>query len=237
MNPEQQCQFNIDVATGASGAPTVPPSTGQLRPSAGWRAEGATEVKRSRFLALVGRADDEAAARALFAHWRQRHPDARHHCTALLVDAGTGPATRRSSDDGEPPGSAGGPMLAALEGSGLVNLAAVVARHFGGVKLGVGGLVRAYGEAVAELVAQAPRVELAQREVWRVEVDHAQAGRLTDRLTRRGAVLLDQAFGSDRVSIEAMIPPEQDPAALLAQLTQGAPAQFLGWRTVELPLT
>ncbi|MDR1078745.1 MAG: YigZ family protein [Propionibacteriaceae bacterium] len=207
-----------------------------LRPAAGWRAEGVSEIKRSRFLTLVARADSEAEARDWFAQWRQRHPDARHHCTALIVEAGAGPPTRRSSDDGEPPGSAGGPMLAALEGSGLVNLAAVVARHFGGVKLGVGGLVRAYGEAVATLVAQAPRVELTQREVWRVELDHAQAGRLIGQLTRRGAVLLDQSFGADRVELELMIPPQADPAALLAQLTQGAPARRIGRRTVELPL-
>ncbi|MDR1512366.1 MAG: YigZ family protein, partial [Propionibacteriaceae bacterium] len=93
-------------------------------------------IKKSRFLATVARADDEAAARAVVGEERSRHPLARHHCTAFIVESGSGRPTERSSDDGEPPGTAGTPMLAQLRGSGLVNVVAVVTRYFGGVKLG-----------------------------------------------------------------------------------------------------
>ena len=102
-------------------------------------------IKHSRFIARVGPARDEAEARELLDAMRRDYPDARHVCWAWRL--GLDGATTRSSDDGEPGGSAGRPILQQLEGHEVTCVAAAVARYFGGTKLGVGGLMRAYGGA------------------------------------------------------------------------------------------
>ena len=102
-------------------------------------------IQRSRFLCTVTRVADVDAATAVIADVRRAGHDARHHCTALRIgDVGSGAATARSNDDGEPSGTAGVPMLEVLVRRELTDVVAVVSRWFGGVKLGAGGLVRAY---------------------------------------------------------------------------------------------
>jgi uncharacterized YigZ family protein len=110
-------------------------------------------VRGSSFLGYAAPAASEAAARAVLAERERRYFDATHNCSAWLLRDGV----RRSNDDGEPGGSAGAPILAAIDGAGLVDCVVVVTRYFGGTKLGVGGLVRAYGEAAAAALAEAPR--------------------------------------------------------------------------------
>jgi len=126
------------------------------------RHEG-PKVKGSRFVATVAPVTDEEEAKALLARVRRELHDARHHGSAWRL----GPAGDRfrSSDDGEPSGSTGKPILAAIEGRELTDVAVIVTRWFGGTKLGVGGLVRAYGGAAAEALDLAPvlRVELRRR--------------------------------------------------------------------------
>ena len=110
---------------------------------------GEIEIKRSRFITWIGRADDGGEARDLIAMAKSEYPDARHHCSAYIHEVPGANRVERSSDDGEPSGTAGRPMLDVLVGSGLTDVAAVVIRYFGGVKLGTGGLVRAYSDAVS----------------------------------------------------------------------------------------
>jgi uncharacterized YigZ family protein len=210
---------------------------GRARPAVGWRAEGSTEIQRSRFLAVAARVDGEEAARALIAEARQRYPDARHHCTAFIVDAGQGPPITRSSDDGEPAGTAGRPMLAQLTGSGLVNIAAVVTRYFGGVKLGTGGLTRAYAGAVAGLLGHVPRVVPMERAVWHFRVGHGPAGRITEDLRRRGIPILGQRYEAEAVVLEVALGLDIDGPGLLARVGQGAGvATRAGGQTVEVPV-
>lgn len=121
-------------------------------------ARSEIEIKRSRFIASLARTDSEEAAREFIAQIRREFPDARHHCTAFIIHQDTGPDTARSSDDGEPAGTAGGPMLKVLTESGLTNVTCVVTRYFGGTKLGTGGLVRAYSEAVQQVLKNAQTV-------------------------------------------------------------------------------
>ena len=121
-----------------------------LRLTAGPDVTGEYEEKRSRFVAVLRRCDDEEDARALIAELRAAHPSARHHCSAFIVDVPGASRIERSSDDGEPSGTAGTPMLDVLRGSGLTGVCAVVVRWFGGTKLGTGGLARAYSAAVSE---------------------------------------------------------------------------------------
>lgn len=161
----------------------------------GYRARTEIEVRRSRFVTLLARTDDEDAARGTIGEERRRFPDARHHCTAYVVEVPSAQPVERSSDDGEPAGTAGMPMLEVLRGSGLTNATVVVTRWFGGIKLGTGGLVRAYSESVAQAVSAAPRVVPVTRTLHALTLDHADAGRVRSELEARGAVVLDADYG------------------------------------------
>ncbi|MDR1237994.1 MAG: IMPACT family protein [Propionibacteriaceae bacterium] len=111
------------------------------------------DVKRSIFFGCVAPAGTIAEAEAVIATIRKEHYSARHHCTAMIL--GDTADLQRSNDDGEPAGSAGAPMLSVLRHHGLTNVVAVVTRYFGGTLLGVGGLIRAYTDAVSLALAQA----------------------------------------------------------------------------------
>lgn len=133
-------------------------------------------VKRSRFLAHLSPVASVAEADAVVARVRKEHWDARHHCVALVV--GPHADQQRSTDDGEPSGTAGVPMLEVLRHREVTDVVAVVTRYFGGVLLGAGGLVRAYSTAVGDALDAARVVRRAVRTVVTVDVPHAQAGRL-----------------------------------------------------------
>ena len=186
----------------------------------GYVGSATLEVKRSVFLAEIARVDDEDAARTVVAAARKTHADARHHCSAFVLDVVGAQPVERSSDDGEPAGTGGMPVLAALHGSGLVDVVCVVTRWFGGVKLGVGPLARAYGDAAGAVLAQAPRVERVLRPRWRVHVSYADVGRLVDDLTTRG-VTVDPEYGADATLLLAA-DPAVDMLELVASLTQGS---------------
>jgi putative IMPACT (imprinted ancient) family translation regulator len=112
-----------------------------------------TRVRGSTFIAFAAPAGDEAEARLRLAERERQLWDATHHCSAWSLRGGV----RRANDAGEPSGSAGAPILAAIEGAGVTDCVVVVTRYYGGTKLGVGGLVRAYGDAAALALADAPR--------------------------------------------------------------------------------
>ena len=172
-----------------------------LRLSAGPDVTGEYEEKRSRFLAVLRRCDDEDSARELVTDLRSAYPAARHHCSAFLVDVPGASRIERSNDDGEPSGTAGTPMLDVLRGSGLTGVSAVVVRWFGGTKLGTGGLVRAYGAAVSAAVDEAWRagrvVEVVSTPAWTARVDHAVAGGLEAAVRSAGATILGVDYGRD----------------------------------------
>ncbi|MDZ5660514.1 YigZ family protein [Nocardioides sp. S-58] len=154
-------------------------------------ATAEVEDRGSRFLCTLRRVDDEDQARALVAGLRRAHPDARHHCSALVL--GPDGALQRSSDDGEPAGTAGAPMLDVLRGAGVSDVAAVVSRWFGGTLLGAGGLVRAYGDAVRGALVEAGTVRRSLLTELALELDHADAGRVEGELRARGVTVLDVA--------------------------------------------
>ena len=140
------------------------------RPARPYQSE--IEVKRSRFVAdLMPLAPDSRAQIELI---RQAQPKAGHHCWAYIGDPDS--TDRDSSDDGEPKGTAGKPMLAMLQGLGLGQSLVVVSRYFGGVKLGTGGLVRAYGQAVREAIEQAELIRVEPMDRITFEFPYDQAG-------------------------------------------------------------
>lgn len=152
------------------------------------------EQRRSRFVAALSPATDEDEARAFIASRRKAEPGARHHCHAFVIGAHV--REQRSSDDGEPAGTAGVPILEVLLHAELTNLVAVVSRHFGGVKLGAGGLVRAYGNAVSAALAQAGTVRRQRLELYTVAVEHAAAGKLEHELRQSEYLVRAVQYGA-----------------------------------------
>lgn len=165
-------------------------------------------VKRSRFLARVHPVVSIVEADAVVAGVRKQFWDARHHCVALVV--GTHADQQRSTDDGEPSGTAGVPMLEVLRRRDLTDVVAVVTRYFGGVLLGAGGLVRAYSTAVSEALDLARVAHRSPATRVTVDVPHADAGRLhgvlRDWAAAHDGVLEDVAYG-EVARFALLVPP------------------------------
>lgn len=177
------------------------------------------EVKSSRFLCTLQRVPTESDARALVAAQRREHWNARHHCSAFVL--GPDAALQRSSDDGEPAGTAGAPMLEVLRGAGVSDVAAVVTRWFGGTLLGAGGLVRAYGDAVRLALDSAGTLRRDLVTEFEIALDHGSAGRVESELRARGLVVLDAAYG-DRVRLVVGSTTPDTVVPLVAEVTGGA---------------
>lgn len=183
--------------------------------------EAEIEVKHSRFLCTLQRVSSEEAARALVAQLRKEHWDARHHCSAFVL--GSDASLQRSSDDGEPSGTAGAPMLDVLRGAGVSDVVAVVTRWFGGTLLGAGGLVRAYGDAVRVALDESGTLRRSLVQELALVVDHADAGRVESDLRARGVEVLDTTYDA-RVRLLLGAAPDDVEAlsATVASLTAGA---------------
>lgn len=193
--------------------------------------EHETEVKRSRFRCALARVPDEAAAQEFVRGVRKRHWNATHNCYAYVVGGGSGQA-QKSNDDGEPAGTAGVPMLEVLRRRGLTDTVAVVTRWFGGEKLGAGGLIRAYGSAVAEALDAVGVVEHRPVALVAVTADHVSAGRLENDLRAAGHVVRDVRYSAEGVEFEVGVP-EEDAGAFLAwvaEATAGAARASVGGR-------
>ncbi|MGN8049737.1 YigZ family protein [Curtobacterium sp. 22159] len=198
-------------------------------------------VTKSRFITTVAPVTGVEDAERVVAEVRRRRWDARHNCTAMVT--GVLGDQARSSDDGEPSGTAGVPMLEVLRRRGLTDVVAVVTRYFGGVKLGAGGLVRAYSTSVSEALDRTALVH--RRALTRVTVDvpHADAGRidnvLRDRARHHDVSLGDTSYGTE-VTFELWVPADGigPLRADLAAVSAGALEPTVGEeRIVDVPST
>jgi len=153
-------------------------------------------VVNSRFIATAAPAFSVEAARAFVGRVRAEFADASHNVPAYLI--GHGAATiAHCHDDGEPAGTAGRPVLAVVQGSGLGDIAVVVTRYFGGTKLGTGGLVRAYGDAARAVVAALPRAEKVATVTALVEAPYPLLERLRLLVEAHGGLMLAEDFAAD----------------------------------------
>ncbi len=166
-----------------------------------------TTARRSRFLAQCARASSPAEARAFVEAVRQRHPDATHNCWAFVAGPPGDTARIGSSDDGEPHGTAGRPMLQVLLHSGIGELCLVVTRWFGGVKLGTGGLVRAYQEAARGNLAALACVECVPRATVELVLDYAHLDALRRRLPALEALVEAEEYAA-RACLRVRLPEE-----------------------------
>lgn len=163
------------------------------------------EISRSRFLTTLAPAPDVDAAQALVARLRAEYPDATHHCSAFVVGPPGSTARIGMSDDGEPHGTAGRPMLTALLHGGVGDVAAVVTRYYGGVKLGTGGLVRAYGGCVQRALATLPRAERVTWVECRVVLGYADVDAVRQTVAAHGGQVLSESYAA-AVTYDIVVP-------------------------------
>ncbi len=179
-------------------------------------AAGRAEVveKRSRFLAVAAPVSAAEEALALVQQARAEHHDARHHCFAYLLKGGE----KRYSDDGEPQGTAGMPILDVLERRGVVDCAVVVTRYFGGTLLGTGGLVRAYSAAATGALDAAPPLAMARFVAGSLQCTYTEYGRIPAIIAGLNGLVRDSVFGAD-VTVTFYLPAGRE-AALCDQLRE-----------------
>lgn len=167
----------------------------------GSRRHGEIREKGSRFLAVLVPVETETGATVALDELRSEHRDATHHCWARRLGL---PARERSSDDGEPAGTAGMPILQVLRGAELSDAMIVVVRWYGGTKLGKGGLARAYAAAAREALEGVRRVERVERVTLEVVLPYAQVGAVKRLLDSPGCLLLSEEYG-EAVRLELSI--------------------------------
>ena len=202
------------------------------------------EIKRSRFITVLRRVETEEQARDLVAGLRRDFHDARHHCSAVVLGPDRG--VQRSSDDGEPSGTAGIPMLEALTkretfdgAADLSDVAAVTVRYFGGILLGAGGLVRAYSESVSSAVAGARLIRRRRMQLYGIPAGHSAAGRLENDLRAAGVSVLGTDYAAAGATLNVALPDTASALetfhARLAALTAGASDPVpLGTKWIDL---
>ncbi|MGM9929679.1 MAG: YigZ family protein [Bacillus sp. (in: firmicutes)] len=159
-------------------------------------------IQKSRFIAYVSRVETEEAAQEFILHIKKKHWDATHNCSAYLI--GEHDQIQKANDDGEPSGTAGVPMLEVLKKKGLKDTVVVVTRYFGGIKLGGGGLIRAYGKATSEGINATGIVKRKLMRIMHTTVDYTWLGKLENEL-RSSHFGLKEIHYLDKVEIETFV--------------------------------
>ena len=165
--------------------------------------EGEIVEKKSRFISTIRKCETEEEAVAFIEEMKKKYWDARHNCSAFII--GSRGELTRCSDDGEPSGTAGRPMLEVLTGSGIRNIAVVVTRYFGGTLLGTGGLVRAYTQSAKDALDAVGISTMSLWTLWDVPCTYPLFERVKLEITACGGVVRDTAYGAD-IRLRAAFP-------------------------------
>ncbi len=164
------------------------------------------EVKRSKFIGIIRAVSSVSNAEALIQGERKKYHDAKHHCSAYIIRGIDGaPDIIHSSDDGEPSGTAGAPILEVLTGAGLKDVCLVVTRYFGGTLLGTGGLVRAYTDAAKATLSDAVISEMMLMQQFGIIFDYTFTGSIDHFLSNKGITRLDAIY-TDKVEYKLACP-------------------------------
>lgn len=180
-----------------------------------------TLVANSKFITTLAPARSVEEARAVINRVQKEFPDATHHVTAYIIGSGN-TQVAHCSDAGEPAGSSGRPALSVLQGSGLGDVVVIITRYFGGTKLGIGGLVRAYGDAVRSVIKDLPISRKVLAHTLLLHYDYPLVDRIRKLISIHSGEVLSEDFGSV-ITMLAQIPVECTPAfdLDLADLTSG----------------
>ena len=166
-------------------------------------SEGLFKDNGSRFIALAFQVETEQQVKDTVARLRKEYHDARHHCYAFRL--GYDASQWRSSDDGEPSGSAGRPILGQLESRKLSDTLVVVVRYFGGIKLGIPGLIRAYRTSTADALDKASVIEKTAAKAFRLHFDYAAMNDVMKRVKEMGLEVSSQDFGAQSCSLQTRV--------------------------------
>ncbi|AUI66583.1 MULTISPECIES: YigZ family protein [Glaesserella] len=166
------------------------------------------EIKKSRFITYLRHTEGIEQAKAFWAEIRALHPQARHHCWAAVAGQPNDSQQYGFSDDGEPSGTAGKPMLNYLLGSGLGEISVVVVRYYGGILLGTGGLVKAYGNGVQQALLQVEKIRKVLRKSYRLQCEYEQFNTLQHLIAERDIEPIEQQF-TDKIELTLAINPTQ----------------------------
>ncbi len=166
------------------------------------------EIKKSRFITIIKHTDGIENARAFWQEMKEQYPDARHHCWAAIAKSPTNSQHYGFSDDGEPQGTAGKPMLNHLLGSDLGEVSCVIIRYFGGIKLGTGGLVRAYGGGISNALKLVEKELKVLREDFILECEYGDLKTIEHFFLNYDAILETPIF-TDKVNMQIAINPTE----------------------------
>lgn len=177
-------------------------------------------IQKSRFLTYVSRAETEDEALEFIQEIKKKHHNANHNCSAYMI--GEHDTIQKANDDGEPTGTAGVPMLEVLKKQGLKDTVVVVTRYFGGIKLGGGGLIRAYGRATSEGITATGTVVRKLHHLMRVTIDYTWLGKVENEI-RQSAYPLKEISYADGVNLFVYVPVTEEYVftAWMAELTNG----------------
>ncbi|MBF7050476.1 YigZ family protein [Streptococcus anginosus] len=195
------------------------------------------EIKKSRFICHIKRVTTEDEAREFINTIKKEHYKATHNCSAFIL--GERSEMKRSSDDGEPSGTAGVPMLGVLENHQLTNVCAVVTRYFGGIKLGAGGLIRAYAGSVALAIKEIGSVHIKEQLGLRLTLSYSQYQELPNFLKAKQLQEQDTAF-TDQVQTTIFVDKDDKDSVIesLIELFNGKiDIVEQGLRKVEVPIS
>ena len=194
------------------------------------------EIKKSRFICHAKRVYSEEEARDFITAIKKEHYKATHNCSAFIV--GERSEIKRTSDDGEPSGTAGVPMLGVLENHNLTNLCVVVTRYFGGIKLGAGGLIRAYAGSVALAVKEIGIIEIKEQAGITIQMSYAQYQEYSNFLKEHNLMELETTF-TDQIDTIIYVDKEEKEnikSALVEFFNGKVTLTDQGLREVEVPV-
>lgn len=164
--------------------------------------------RKSEFISYTTPATSEEEAIAFINQIRKKHYDATHNCFAYII--GEGSMVQRSSDDGEPSGTAGMPILQVLKKEELTNIVLVVTRYFGGILLGAGGLIRAYTEGAALAIKNAKKQIVRPFEVFHINIDYTYLGKIQHEISKKTYTLFDTQFSENVLMIILIEPKDKE---------------------------
>ncbi len=177
-------------------------------------------IQKSRFITYVNRVETEQEAQSFIDDIKNQHKSANHNCSAYLI--GEHDNIQKANDDGEPSGTAGFPMLEVLKKQGLKDTVVVVTRYFGGIKLGGGGLIRAYGKATTEGIFSAQIVERKLHYIMKVSIDYTWLGKVENEI-RNSEYPLDRIEYADLVELYIFVPTDKEEifSGWITEITNG----------------
>ena len=182
-------------------------------------------IEKSRFICYMKRIRSEDEYREYLAQIRKKHYDASHVCSAMVCDN-----IHRSSDDGEPSGTAGAPILNVLKKNDLNQMCALVVRYFGGIKLGAGGLIRAYGNAVSECIKKATIVEELRYPLYKLHLSYENANKIEHYL-RKNTILDEIRYEQDVCFLFAL--DDERKIETIKEYTKGMEPTMIGDKIIE----